>query len=308
MRLIGRLNKVLRGLNLVLLAVALCVAVTLLMRGRPERDAAVATSSVGTAKAPDDVGQKAQGNVDPRLILERNIFGAGSEAVLGGPGKSGAGASGRPTPDIKRGLSLRLLGTVIDEKGASYAILEDLGTKAQDIYRIGDVIGETRIDSIEQNRIVVVNRGVREMLSIALTAREVPTEAAVSPTPALEPVEVGAGEIVRVVSDSQRQINLSASRESAGYAAQFLSKLRLSPHTTSGKSDGLRLSGLGDSAIAQLVGLRDGDVIEAVNGHAVPDQRKAIQVLRKARNLGSAQIDFVRGRERKSVAFHAGSW
>jgi S1-C subfamily serine protease len=65
---------------------------------------------------------------------------------------------------------------------------------------------------------------------------------------------------------------------------------------------------LGDSAIAQLVGLRDGDVIQAVNGHLVPNQRKAAQVLRKARKLGSAEIELARGQERKTLAFRAGSW
>jgi len=60
--------------------------------------------------------------------------------------------------------------------------------------------------------------------------------------------------------------------------------------------------------MVQLVGLRDGDVIEAVNGHVVQNQRKAAQVLRKARRLGSAEIELVRGQERKSLAFRAGSW
>ena len=77
---------------------------------------------------------------------------------------------------------------------------------------------------------------------------------------------------------------------------------------TDGQSDGLKISGLGDSAMAQLVGLRDGDVIEAVNGHVVTNQRKAAQVLRKARMLGSAEIELVRGQERKSLALRAGSW
>ena len=56
------------------------------------------------------------------------------------------------------------------------------------------MIGDTRIDSIEQNRIVVVNMGVREMLDIALTARDVPATAVASQAPPAEPVKVGVGE------------------------------------------------------------------------------------------------------------------
>ena len=308
MRLISRLNRLLWGLNLALLGAVLIVAAIFMIPGRSERDVAVTTPPAGTVKGPDAAGQKAQDNVDPKLILQRDIFGAGTGAVAGGPGKTEAAASERPKPEIKRELPLRLLGTVVDEKGDSYAILENGANKVQDIYRVGDAIGEVRIDSIEQNKIVVVNMGVRETLNITLTARDMPATAVASQTPPAEPVKIRVDEVVKLVSDSERQINMSASGESVGRAAQFLSKLRLSPHIADGQSEGLRISGLGDSAIAQLVGLRDGDVIQAVNGHLVPNQRKAAQVLRKARKLGSAEIELARGQERKTLAFRAGSW
>ena len=308
MRLIGRLNRLLWGLNLALLAIVLFVVVAFLMPGRSEHPADAKAPSVGAAKTPGVAQQKAQDDIDPKLILERDIFGAGPGAVAGGPGKMNAAASERAKPEIKRDLPLRLLGTVVDEKGASYAILENSATKAQDIYRVGDAIGDVRIDSIEQNRIVVVNMGVRETLDISLTARDIPATVVASQAPAAEPVKTGTDEVIKLVSDSERQINVSASGASVSRAAQFLSKLRVTPHVTDGQSDGLRISGLGDSAVAQLVGLRDGDVIQAVNGHVVPNQRKAAQVLRKARMLGSAEIELARGQERKTLAFRAGSW
>jgi type II secretion system protein C len=308
MRLIGRLNRVLWGLNLALLAVVVLTAAVFLAPDRSERHAAVATLPAGAVKGPQAVEQKAQSNIDPKLILDRDIFGAGPGAVAGGPAKPEAAASERPKPEIKHELPLRLLGTVVDEKGASFAVLENLATKAQDIYRVGDAIGDARIDGIEQNKIVVVSMGVRETLSIALTARDVPTTVVASQAPAAEPPKKASDEVVKLVSDSERQINVSASGESLGRAAQFLSKLRLSPHVTDGRSDGLRISGLGDSAVAQLVGLRDGDVVQVINGHVVSDQQKASQVLRKARMLGSADIELMRGQERKSLAFRAGSW
>ncbi len=307
MRFIGRVNGFLWVLNAGLLTAALFVAVVSLVPERSGRHAAAARED-SKFEARNSNSQEAGGSIDPKLILERDIFGTGPGRVAKGPDKAEAVILERPKQETKRELSLRLLGTVVDEKNASYAILENLATKAQDIYRVGDVIGDTRIDSIEQNRIVVVNMGVREMLSIALTARDVPATAVASQAPPAEPVKVGVGEVVKVVSDSERHINTSVSAGSAARAAQFMSKLRLSPHVTDGQSNGLRVSGLGDSAMVQLVGLRDGDVIEAVNGHVVQNQRKAAQVLRKARRLGSAEIELVRGQERKSLAFRAGSW
>jgi len=91
-------------------------------------------------------------------------------------------------------------------------------------------------------------------------------------------------------------------------ARSFLSKMKLSPLPASGQAAGLRVSGLGDSTMAALVGLRDGDVIQSINGQSVPNRRKATQVLKKARQLGSARLQLLRGQEQKSLAFHAGSW
>jgi type II secretory pathway component PulC len=93
-----------------------------------------------------------------------------------------------------------------------------------------------------------------------------------------------------------------------GRVAQLLGKVKMSPHVTNGSSDGLCLSGLEDSILAQLAGLRNGDVIHAINGHPVPDQKKAAQVLRKARKLGAAQVQLARGQEKRSLAFSAGAW
>ncbi len=307
MRFISRVNGLLWVLNISLLTAALFVAVVSLAPERTGRHAAAGheDSKSGTQSSELRGGGD---NIDPKLILERDIFGTGPGRVAKEPEKAEAQAPERPKPEVKRDVSLRLLGTVVDERGASYAILENLATKAQDIYRIGDAIGDARIDSIEQNRIVVVNMGVREMLSITLTGRDVPATMVAAQALSPEPVKVGVGEVIKVVSDSERHINTSAAAGASAGTAQFLSKLRLSPHVTDGQSNGLQVSGLGTSTIAQLVGLRDGDIIEAVNGHVVQNQRRAAQALRKARKLGSAEIELVRGQERKSLAFRAGAW
>lgn len=308
MRLIGRLNRLLWGVNLALVAVVLFVAAAFLAPGRSDRDDIAAPRSANAARTPDAAGQTTRDTIDPKLILDRDIFGTGPEAGVGGPGKTSGTAVEQPKPLIAKELPLRLLGTVVDEQGSSYAILENAATKAQDIYRVGDTIGEVRIDSIEQNKIVVVKMGMRETLNMALTGGGTPTTMVANDATPAEPVKMGSNEVIKLVSDSEREINVSASGDSVSQAARFLSKLRLTPHATDGQADGLRISGVGDSTVARLVGLQDGDVIESVNGHRVSNQAKASQVLRKARMLGAAEIELVRGQERKTLAFRAGSW
>jgi type II secretion system protein C len=201
---------------------------------------------------------------------------------------------------------------VVDEGGASYAVIENSALKSQDIYRVGDAVGDVRINRIEQNRIVVLNAGVAQTLELALAGPGSGGAKAVAqapePAPVAVPAATSSGAVVKATSATDRQINTRASAENVSKATEILQKMKLTPHQTDGKTDGLAISGLGDSALSQLSGLKDGDVVQSINGHPIPNQATASQALRKARNLGSARIELKRGQESQTLTFRTGSW
>jgi len=244
--------------------------------------------------------------IDDKLILERNIFALGSnDGIATALAQEKTGLQ-QPATTAKRELRVRLLGTVVGDEQVPCAVLEDLGSKTQDIYRVGQNVQGARIESIEQNKVVLLVEGTREVLNLSLTTQEsIPNRGAVVPTVAKQ---VDAGEVVRIVSDTERQINTRASQSGANRVAEALKNMKLVPHVVNGKADGLRVAGLEDSPLARIVGLKDGDVVQSINGHQVPDQRKAFQVLQKARRLDAAQIQLMRGKEKKTLAFKSGSW
>jgi len=245
------------------------------------------------------------------IITARNIFRRGRNPASRGnnPSSSDSGEVADQTQtQATRPPLFRLLGTVASDERDSYAVLEMIETKAQDIYRIGQTIGDARIDRIEQNRVVVVRDGSREILELILTGQpstHTPTNAALPPSIA----QSGPEELLRIMADGNRQINTAASTSQASQMARsFLSKIELSPSVVDGESVGLRISGLEDSTMAQLIGLKDGDVIQSVNRHPVTSRRKAVQVLRKARRLGSAELGLMRDQQSKSLVFRTSSW
>jgi type II secretion system protein C len=244
--------------------------------------------------------------IDDKLILERNIFALGSnDGIATALAQEKTGLQ-QPATAAKRELRVRLLGTVVGDEQVPCAVLEDLGSKTQDIYRVGGNVQGARIESIEQNKVVLLVEGTREVLNLSLTTQEsIPNRGAVVPTVAKQ---VDAGEVVRIVSDTERQVNTRASQSGANRVAEALKNMKLVPHVVNGKADGLRVAGLEDSPLARIVGLKDGDVVQSINGHQVPDQRKAFQVLQKARRLDAAQIQLMRGKEKKTLAFKSGSW
>jgi len=248
------------------------------------------------------------------VITKRNIFQKGWAAAsrTDSPARTDTGPAGeaQTQAQTKPPLAFRLLGTVASEEATSYAVLEASESRAQDIYRIGQTIGDARIEKIEQNRVVVLRHGSHEVLELVLTGPPAaPTRPVTAAAPAPAATQSRPEELVRVAADGGRQINTAAPSSQISQAAQsFLHAIKLSPHVVDGQSVGLRISGLGDSMMAQLVGLRDGDVIRTVNGHPVTSHSKAVQVLNKARQVGRAELGFLRDQESPSLAFRTSAW
>ena len=61
-------------------------------------------------------------------------------------------------------VNLKLVGTVVGPPERTYAVIEDLSTKRQDLYRLGDVVREAKVMEVTRNRVVLDNRGRREEL------------------------------------------------------------------------------------------------------------------------------------------------
>lgn len=310
MRWVGRqLSRCVWCVNLAFVAAIVAIIFFCLDFGGAIDDNSIHTPAGQQGEGQDDtISESTPDRADLRLIVEQDIFGAEQRAASVEDVKGDVAESVPLRPEPMRELSLRLLGTIVAEEGSSYAVLEDRVLKSQDIYRVGDIISDVRVESIEQNKVVVLNDGVRQVLNLDLAGRASGAPVAASQRPSPPQINVNNNEIVRVVSNSERQINTRASAAGIGQATQLLSRLTISPHVANGMPDGLRISGLGDSVIAQLAGLRDGDVVHVINNHPVLDKKMAAQVLRKAHKLGAAQIQFARGQERKSLAFRAGVW
>jgi general secretion pathway protein C len=310
MRYVARLSRLVWALNLGLLAVVVSLVVYAVLPTGSAGPTPAATGAPDEGKGPEARDNARPPAVDPKLILARDIFGVGQMAAAPEASKI-QNVPVAPRREPPRDLSLRLLGTVVDDGGASYAVIENATLKSQDVYRVGDAIGDLRVSRIEQNRVVILNAGVLQTLDLALTgpAPALAVAQGPAPTPAAAAAPVASrGDVLRVASATERQVNTRASSESVGQATSLLRKVKLAPHETDGKSDGLTISGLGDSTLAQLAGVQDGDVVQSINGHPVPSQAKASQVLRKARSLGSARVEFQRGQESRTLTFHAGSW
>jgi type II secretory pathway component PulC len=88
-----------------------------------------------------------------------------------------------------------------------------------------------------------------------------------------------------------------------GYVEDIFRKATVEPCMQDGQARGLRITGLENTPVGELFGLRNGDVIERVNGQDLTNKQKAFQVLQKARTQRTIHIELQRGGKSKSLSF-----
>ena len=234
---------------------------------------------------------------NPDIIIKRNIFGS-----------SGL-SSAKQNPEQETKVNsisvlkaqLRLLATVAGDEEVACAVIENVKTKIQDLYRIGDIIEGTRIERIDRNKIVLINEGQREVLHLYVTdGNSGRIEKSAEPVIAQKP---DAAEAVNVISPTEREINKKAFLARVGGMEAIIKTVQIAPYVEDGKEKGVRITGLEGLSMARFVGFENGDIIQNINGSTVTNRRKAFQILRKARSQSSISIQLLRGQQEKKLSF-----
>jgi type II secretory pathway component PulC len=199
---------------------------------------------------------------------------------------------------ISKQLGLELLGTVSGGPAVARAVIKDTKTGSIDLYRIGQAVSEAMIFGIETEQIVLLYHGERKILKIE-------TSASVND----EGYELNL--VRRHESEHQVPAVKTESRDDAvdvyktklGRIETILRKAEIRPYVVEGEIVGLQLAGLDKIDAAKEFGLRDGDVIEVINGQRLTSKQKAYQVFMKARNQPVINIELLRGESPRKVLF-----
>lgn len=77
----------------------------------------------------------------------------------------------------------------------------------------------------------------------------------------------------------------------------------IEPYVKDGQTEGLRLSGLENIPMAEMLGLRNGDIVQSVNGQQLTSKQKAFQVLMKAKTQSSIDVQLLRDGQSKNLSF-----
>jgi len=231
------------------------------------------------------------------IIIERNIF--GTSGVSPSNDNLLRNHNNLPTTLIKS--QFRLLATISGDDQVACAVIENMKTKVQDIYKAGDIINGAQIERIDRNKIIFFCGGQREVLNLRITCS------------ALGPVERSEerimdsqkpAEFVKVIPPLERDISKQVSETKAQGMQIFLEKMEITPYIINGEGKGLRIEGLDDFSLARYAGFKNGDVIQALNGQLLTNKQKAFQVLKKARTQSSLDFELLRNQREMNLSFN----
>jgi general secretion pathway protein C len=192
---------------------------------------------------------------------------------------------------------MALIGTVFGQQGGIMAILEDLPTKKQSLYRMGEEVPAVgTLSAIEKNRVLFRQGKQEEWLDLALTQLPHPL---LSGVPAPAPT-------TRVSHPSVPQRRILDHREidaALGDMSRLLTQAQAVPNLTDGKLDGFRLASVMPLGFFDKIGLQTNDLLQRVNGAEIRDPGILLSLFQQLRNERTVRVDIVRNRQRQILTY-----
>jgi type II secretion system protein C len=229
-------------------------------------------------------------------VTERNIFSPADrgqkllpleerKASLPGSGMTEAG-KGSPTG------SYVLAGTIAGPEGYSWAILQEKGTRKQQIFRIHGNIGGGKIVSVTRKQIQIERDGRRETLT--LSEEEAQPRASRKPLPQA-PLPPAGKEEVKRLSANRFLVNREDVNAAVGDINRFMTQARLRPHFEAGKPVGYSVSEIVPGSLMEKLGLKNNDIIKKVNGIGVSRPEEVMQAYSQLQQDSNIELEIDRG-------------
>ncbi len=286
MESLRQMTRYLWGLHLILLLLGSFFAadlVNVIVGGRLE----ASTPSALTARSP--VPLLSSTPEDETAIIEGNIF----NSRLRGKRLEPVPAAEAEMPPAE--MNVTLVGTITGGD-VSYAILEDNLTHEQFLYRIHDEVGEGRLIEIKRDEAVLrIGRTLQTLRSSLEEVKEVrpaSLPASLPPTPGIQRSTPGKWLLEKRLLQGELD-NLP----------QLLTKARIIPNFSGGKTDGFRILGIVPGSFYTQIGLENQDVIQRINGIDVKDPESFLRVFQQLKDESHIRVDLVRNNRHETFEY-----
>ncbi len=195
---------------------------------------------------------------------------------------------------------LKLLGTIAGDAAVALAVI-DVGGGMQDIYRIGDSVTDMRLGEIGEGHVVLTRGGERLVLELLISPRG--TGLISTSWDAGSVFDTVPTDAIETMGPNDYVITKRALFTRIESLERVLKAAKLTPYVEDGETKGLRITGIERMSLAAFIGLREGDVIQNVNGQNLTSVNRALQIYRKQRNREELDIRLLRDGRQERLHF-----
>lgn len=207
--------------------------------------------------------------------------------------KAGAPPPGPPPPPIEAARKVALLGSILGTDGTAMAIVEDLATKHQEIYRLGMQVSNVgTLHSVEKDRVLFKNGPSEEWLDLAALRQQTNDGGTAPVSQALQARSAPARQVL-----DRREVTAALNDPT-----RLMTQAQAVPYLTDGKLDGFRLHVM-PVGFFDKIGLRTNDVVQRINGVELRDPSMLLSLFQQLRNENIVRVDLVRNSQRQSLTY-----
>ena len=230
--------------------------------------------------------------MDGRRLVGLSLWGKGNIGPSGTSGLSTTPGEILPAPD---GGNLDLKGIVRYPDGTFEGVFFDRHTKKSIIVRKGKVIGGLKVLDIQPDQVIVSLRGKEAVF--ALFKEKEKRHPSGESHGDLHKVSYEKGVASSHVVLAKREVQVAL-----GDMASFLRQVRIIPYMEKGKPKGFQLLDIVPESIVSKVGLKNGDVIERVNGKAIHTPQDAMQFFSMLQSGRGVTLDVKRKNQHTTIS------
>jgi len=217
-----------------------------------------------------------------RAIIERDIFSSGEEVLQE--------TGGEDVDDLEpTSLNVALLGTVVGAQQYAFAVIEEVNKKKQGLYKVGDSIQGATVKRILRGKVVLRVNDKDEILTMEEEAAS-RAETEYPRSPAVE-------------KEATIEVSRSEVDESLKDVHQLLTQVRIRPHFRDGKPDGLAVSNIRPDSFFAKLGLRNGDIVQGINGRNIKSPDDVMEVYQKLKSGSRVALQVMRNGEEKIINY-----
>jgi general secretion pathway protein C len=226
-----------------------------------------------------------------QLIMSRNLFGSKTT----------------PSDDVEpediealepTTLSIALLGTVSGSPSNTYAVIEETDKRKQGLFQVGDDIQGGSIKKIMRGKVILSVDDQDEILTMEESAKRSREQSPVASRHSVSRTRRPSRRAQRTVTVRRSDVDASLSDIN-----KLMTEVRVRPHYKDGQPDGLAISRIKPGSFFSKLGLRDGDVVQEVDGSNIQSPDDILDLYQKLKSGSEVGLEIDRNGRQETINY-----